>query len=76
MQVPGPPSGFGAYEKPVAQSVDTVQLVLQAALTQAKGVQSVTEVGVQWWAASQVAAASRLGAEDWHPAGAQEVPMA
>ena len=58
----------------MAQSVDTVQPVLQAALTQAKGVQSVTEAGVQWWAASQVAAALRLGAEVWQLAAAQAVP--
>jgi hypothetical protein len=31
----------------VAQSVDAAQPVLQAAPTQAKGVQSVTEAGVQ-----------------------------
>ncbi len=56
----------------MAQSVETVQPVLQAALTQAKGVQLVTEAGVQWWAASQVAAALRL--EAWQVAIAQEVP--
>ena len=34
-QVPGPPSGFGEQEDPVAQSVEAVQPVVQAAVVQA-----------------------------------------
>jgi hypothetical protein len=55
----------------VAQSVETVQPVLQAALTQANGEQSVIEAGVQCPALSQVAAAFRIAA--LHVAGAQGV---
>jgi hypothetical protein len=73
MQLPGPPSGLGEQTYPAAQSVDWAQPVLQAAAAQAKGVQLVIDVGVQWPAPSQVEAPLAIGALAWQAAAAHGV---